>query len=155
MNIRFQNRFCRIGSLQNSQFENFIFFAPERCQYVMDHVRSFLGGILDTNAQTGKFLSAAVLDDRFHAFMSACTPPFPDSGIAKRQINVIKNNQHPRIIKSEHFLQFLQRQSRFIHVGHGFGQYDLLVADHGFPILQDLSHPGQLDIMAPANLIDA
>ena len=107
MNIRFQNRLCRIGSLQNSQFENFIFFAPERCQYIMDHVLSFLAGILDADAQTGKFLGAAMQDDRFHTFMGAGAAPFPDSDIAKRQINVIKNNQHPGIIKSKHFLQFL------------------------------------------------
>lgn len=84
MNIRFQNRLCRIGSLQNSQFENFIFFAPERCQYIMDHVLGFLAGILDADAQTGKFLGAAMLDDRFHAFMGAGAAPFPDSDIAKR-----------------------------------------------------------------------
>jgi hypothetical protein len=114
-----------------------------------------LAGILDANTQAGKFLGAAVLDDRFHAFMGAGTAPFPDSDIAKRQINVIENNQHPGIIKTEHFFQFLHRQSRFIHVGHGFGQYDRLAADLGFPVLQNFSHYGQLDIMAPANLIDA
>jgi len=121
----------------------------------MDHVASLLAGILDAYAQAWKFLRAAVLDDRFQAFMGAGAAPFPDSDIAKRQINVIKNNQHPGIIESEHFIQFLQRQSRFIHVGHGFNQYDRLAADRGLPVLQDLSHSGQLDIMAPANLIDA
>lgn len=121
----------------------------------MDHVRSLAAGILDTDTQAGKFLRAAMLDDRFHAFVGAGAAPFPDPDMAKRQVNVIIDNQHPGIIKSEHFLQFMHSQSRFIHVGHRFDQYDRLAEERGFPVLQDVSHPGQLDIMAPANLVDA